>query len=178
MAASVDPHPKLCIQKKLFVPFEVLVAVEQGKSIHHYLKNSISTPVSDPKLCLFYPRLNFDTWSEGLNISMYIWTEVHPEDAHLLMHYNQIVRNMAKVFPLLVSLGYDREVRILHQQCPSLPWNILHFQIYFQQLAKASLFGFEERDAVSQSKDRGGVLDPSGSSAPNKLALNRMILKY
>lgn len=38
-ATQVDPHLEPRILNNLFVPFEVLVAAEQGKSIHHYLKN-------------------------------------------------------------------------------------------------------------------------------------------
>lgn len=49
-ALSLEPRLKLRIQKNLFVPYEVLVAAGQGKSIHHYLKNPFLTPFNDPKL--------------------------------------------------------------------------------------------------------------------------------
>lgn len=71
-AASVDPHLKLRIQKNLFVPFEVLVAEEQGKPIRQYLKNPFLMPVNGPKLRVFYPKMTFETWAEGLNIFMLI----------------------------------------------------------------------------------------------------------
>lgn len=37
-SSSLELRLKLHIWKNLFLPFEVLVAVEQGKSVHHYLK--------------------------------------------------------------------------------------------------------------------------------------------
>lgn len=129
-ASSVDPHLKLRIQKNSFVPFEVLVAAEQGKPIRQYLKNPFLTPVNDPKLRVSYPKMTFETWAEGLNIFMLIGRRLIP-----LMFYLQTIRNMAKVFPSSVWLGYDRKFRILHQYQPSLPWHIVHPQIYFQQLA-------------------------------------------
>lgn len=153
-ATSVDPRLKLRIQRNLFVPFEVLVAAEQGKPINHYLKNPFLTPVNDPKLRVFYPRLNFETWSEGFNIFMYIWSETHPEDSRPMMHYMQILRTMSKTFPQSVWLGYDREFRILRQHHPALPWNVLHPQIYFQQLAKASPFGFRGSEMGGGTRDR------------------------
>lgn len=72
-AAQVDPCLKLRILNNLFVPFEVLVAAEQGKCINYYLKNPFLTPVNDPKLTFHYPKLNFETWSEGLNIYICIF---------------------------------------------------------------------------------------------------------
>lgn len=62
-ASSVDPCPKLHIQKNLFVPFEVLVAAEQGKHIQQCLKNPFLIPVNDPKLWIFYPWLTFEMWA-------------------------------------------------------------------------------------------------------------------
>lgn len=100
--SSVDPWLKLHIHKNLFAPFEVLVAADQGKSIHHYLEDPLLTPFNDPKLRVFHSKLNFDTWSEGLNIYMIIWTEIHPEDAIPLMQYTLMIHSMAKVFPPVV----------------------------------------------------------------------------
>lgn len=48
-ASSVELHLKLHIQKNLFVPFEVLVEADQGKLIHHYLKNPFLTPFNYSK---------------------------------------------------------------------------------------------------------------------------------
>lgn len=152
--ASLEPRLKLRIQKNLFVPFEVLVAAEQGRSVHHYLKNPFLVPHNDPKLKIYYPRLNFETWSEGLNIFMIAWVELHPEDALPLMHYMQMIRNMAKVFPASIWLGYDREFRILKQKHPSLPWNVPLPQLYFQQLMKTSPFGVKGGDSPFHYRDR------------------------
>lgn len=152
ITSSIDPRLKLRILKNLFVPFEVLVAGDQGKSIHHYLKNPFLTPFNDPKLKVYYPRLNFDTWAEGLNIFMLVWTEAHPEDSRPLMQYLQMIRHMSKVFPPSVWLGYDREFRILRQNYPNLPWNVPIPQIYFQQLMKVSPVGHKLQDF--QGRDR------------------------
>lgn len=153
-ATIIDPRLKLRILKNLFVPFEVLVAGDQGKSIHHYLKNPFLTPFNDPKLKVFYPHLNFETWAEGLNIYMLVWTEAHPEDARPLMQYMQMIRHMSKVFPPAVWLGYDREFRILRQQHPLLPWNVPIPQIYFQQLMRVSPYGSRGYESFSRNKDR------------------------
>lgn len=84
VSSSVDPQLKLRILKNLFIPFKVLVAGYQGKSIHHYLKNPFLTPFNDPKLKVYYPRLNL-----------------------------QIIRNMSKVSLPSIWLDYEREFLIL-----------------------------------------------------------------
>lgn len=104
-----------------------------------------------------YPKLNFETWSEGLNIYTYIWTEQHSDKACLLMHCNQIIRDMAKVLPSSVWLGYDREFRILRQKYPTLPWDTPRPQIYLQQLAKASPFSFRGGDSIFPLRDGGAL---------------------
>lgn len=156
---SIEPRLKLRIQKNLFVPFEVLVAADQNKSVHHYLKNPFLTPHNDPKLRVFYPRLTSETWADGLNIFMLIWTEVHPEDAIPLMQYMKMIRGMAKVFPSSVWLGYDREFHILRQRFPNLAWNIPLPQIHFQLLMKTSPFGGRLPEPGSFTRDKGWGAD-------------------
>lgn len=81
--------------------------------------------------------------------------EHHLDEAWPLMHYLKIIRNMARVFPPAVWFGYDREFRILWQHHPSLPWNVLHPQIYFQQIAKVSPYGPRGYDNRGFQRDKG-----------------------
>lgn len=152
--SQIDPRLKLRILKNLFVPFEVLVAADQGKSVHHYLRNPFLTPHNDHKLRVFYPKLTFETWAEGLNIYMLVWTETHPEDARPLMQYMQMIRNMAKVFPPAVWLNYDCKFRILRQQHSFLPWHVPLPQLYFQQLMKVSPFGAKGGESFISGRDK------------------------
>lgn len=89
---------------------------------------------------------------------MYIWTEQHLDEARPLVHYNLIIRDMAKVLPAAVWLGYDREFRILRQKYPTMPWDTPHVGIYLQQLAKVSPFGSRGGDSFYPIRDRGGLI--------------------
>lgn len=162
VANSVDPRLKLHIRQGLYVPIEVLLASEQGKPVNHYLKNPFLSPVNDPKLKVYFPALNVERWTDGFLLFIHIWTSDHPEEFLPLLHYMHIIRNLTRNVPGSAWLNYDREFRILRQSFRHLPWNAIHPQLYFQQIAKVSAFGFSKATNDRPISDQNGKAGGDG----------------
>lgn len=140
LAVAVDPRIKLRILKGLFVPFKVLLATSKGLNVNQYLRNPFMTPENDPKLRTAVQTLTIKRWTDAFLVYMHFYCMRFLDQREHMYKYMQIIHNMEQSAPQGAWMGYDRELRVLHQADPLMPWQALHLQLYFFHIARISVF--------------------------------------
>lgn len=81
------------------MPFEILLASEQGASVDHYLKMLSVAPAAEMRSNPAISELTIEKWTDAFLIFMAIHIKSHPADAPALLHYAHQVRAMARNMP-------------------------------------------------------------------------------
>lgn len=140
LGAAVEARIKLRIVKGLYVPLEVLWASNKGLSVNQYLRNPFLSPDNDPKLRALFPALTIERWTDAFLIYMHFYCMRYPDQRPFMHRYLYMIRSMEQSAIPGAWIGYDREFRVMRQADPSLPWHVLHPQLYLSHIASMSSF--------------------------------------
>lgn len=140
LGGNIEPKLQERICKGLFVPFEIIIASNQGASIDNFLKNLSNAPTSDACSKNSPLLLSLDNWTDAFFIFMAIIISEKPHDAPRLLQYAHLILSMARNNPGPLWAHYDREFCIRKQSGPFPPLEADHPQLYFQHFARFALW--------------------------------------
>lgn len=120
LGSTVNARIKLHILKGLFVPFEVLLAANQGRDIDKYICSPFLTTDSNSKLCSLLHLLSIEEWTDAFVIYTCVYCTRFLEQQGAMNTHMGIIRHLATIPLTHAWMGYDREFCTLRQDDPSL----------------------------------------------------------
>ena len=139
------PHP-ICAH----VPDKLLNAIRAGHYVNFNELLSVAD-VQDMSLSILSsgkvefrknkltPISTVDHWCQAFLIFASVYGEAFPASQTALFRYMASVLTIARNFNLEAAVKYDADFRHLKSKSPTLPWDVIHQELYLLAAAKATV---------------------------------------